>query len=74
MNYSSQSSGGTSVIISNGKGTVVVNGVAFPIPNYVLEKENNTSIINNQVYINGYELKENEVWKKTLKARWHKYF
>jgi len=34
---------------------------------------NNVSIINNRVYVDGYEYK-NGTWKKTFAAWWHKYF
>ena len=33
----------------------------------------NSTIINNKVYLNGYEIVDGE-WKKTLKALWYKWF
>lgn len=32
----------------------------------------NITVINNKVYINGYEWKDNQ-WKRTLKAMWYAY-
>jgi len=51
-------------------GTVVVNGVELPPPP---TKCYSTTIINNKVYIDGYEFK-NGKWKKTLRAWWHLWF
>lgn len=51
-------------------GTVVVNGVELPPPPTGCH---NTTVINNKVYIDGYEFK-NGKWKKTLKAWWHLWF
>ena len=51
-------------------GTVVVNGVELPPPP---TKCRSTTIINNKVYIDGYEFK-NGKWKKTLRAWWHLWF
>ena len=49
---------------------VTINGVKMP-PCPV--KGHNSTIINNKVYLNGYEL-VNGKWKKTLMALWHKWF
>ena len=61
-------------VISNGvaiiDNEVIINGVKMP-PCPV--KGHNSTIINNKVYINGYEL-INGKWKKTLRALWHKWF
>lgn len=63
-------------VISSNTGVVVIdnevtiNGVKMP-PCPV--KGHNSTIINNKVYLNGYELANGE-WKKTLKALWHKWF
>lgn len=51
-------------------GTVVVNGVELPPPPTSCH---NTTVINNKVYIDGYEFK-NGKWKKTLRAWWHLWF
>ena len=51
-------------------GTVVVNGVELPSPP---TKCRSTTIIDNKVYIDGYEFK-NGKWKKTLRAWWHLWF
>lgn len=49
---------------------VIVNGVKMPpCP----AKGCNSTIINNKVYLNGYEL-VNGKWKKTLTALWYKWF
>ena len=61
-------------VISNGvaiiDNEVIVNGVKMPpCP----AKGYSSTIINNKVYINGYEL-INGKWKKTLRALWHKWF
>ena len=49
---------------------IFINGQKIPSPPCPL---NNTTIINNKIYVNGYEYK-NGAWKKTLAALWHKYF
>lgn len=55
------------VIIGN---EVIVNGVKMPpCP----AKGHNSTIINNKVYLNGYELIDG-TWKKTLKALWYQWF
>ena len=54
------------VVIGN---KVTINGVEMPpCPT----KGYNSTIINNKVYIDGYEL-VNGKWKKTLRALWHKW-
>lgn len=55
------------VVIGN---EVTINGVKMPpCPT----KGYNSTIVNNKVYLNGYEL-VNGKWKKTLKALWYKWF
>lgn len=55
------------VVIGN---RVIVNGIEMPpCP----AKGHNSTIIDNKVYLNGYELVSGE-WKRTLKALWHKLF
>lgn len=63
-------------VISSNDGVVVIgnevtiNGVKMPpCPT----KGRNSTVINNKVYIDGYEL-VNGKWKKTLRALWHKLF
>lgn len=63
-------------VISNNVGIVVVgnevtiNGIKMPpCP----ASGHNSTIVNNKVYLNGYEL-INGQWKKTLKALWYKWF
>lgn len=49
---------------------VTINGVKMPpCPS----KGHISTVINNKVYIDGYELVNGE-WKKTLRALWHKWF
>ena len=57
------------VIIVGNKG-VFINGKEYPLPD---GKSTNSTIIDNHVVVNGYELK-NGKWKKTLRAIFHKYF
>ena len=51
-------------------GIVIVDGVQLPPPPTCC---NNVTIVNNNVYIDGYEFK-NGKWKKTLRAWWHLWF
>ena len=46
---------------------VVKDGRRYKLPN---GKANNVSIINGEVFIDGYQLKHG-VWKRTLRAIWH---
>ena len=57
------------VIIVGNKG-VFINGKEYPLPD---GESTNSTIIDNHVFVNGYELK-NGKWKKTLRAIFHKYF
>ena len=51
-------------------GKIVVNGKELPpCPT----NSRRVTIINNKVFIDGYEFK-NGVWKKTLRAFWHRWF
>lgn len=65
-------------VISSNSGVVVIgnevtiNGVKMP-PCPSKGHNYNSTIINNKVYLNGYELVNGE-WKKTLKALWYKLF
>ena len=55
------------VVIGN---EVTINGVKLPpCP----AKGHSSTVINNKVYIDGYEF-VNGTWKKTLRALWHKWF
>jgi len=63
---------GRNVVISDSKG-VVVNGVRVELPKGVTG--NISTIINGKIFINGYEFFEDEkVFRKTLRALWHKWF
>ena len=57
----------STVVVGN---EVTINGVKLPpCP----AKGCNCTVINNKVYIDGYEYINGE-WKKTLRALWHKLF
>ena len=67
INNSFITSNSDTVIIGN---EVTINGIKMPpCP----AKGHNSTIINNKVYLNGYEL-VNGQWKKTLRALWYKWF
>lgn len=69
MNISVQ--GGSSVVTSKGK--VFIDGKEIPLPKGM--KTGSQSVINGKVYIDGYEYFPAEgIFKKTLKALFHKYF
>ena len=57
---------GVSIAIKNNQ--VIINGITYSKPG----RGNNSTIINNKVYVNGYELVRGE-WKKTLRAVFYKY-
>lgn len=57
-------------VITIGDKAVFVNGERFPLPN---EKCSSSTVIDNHIFIDGYELK-NGKWKKTPRAIFHKYF
>ena len=56
------------VIVKNNE--VYINGEKMPS---CPTEGNNVSIVDNKVFIDGYEL-INGKWKRTLKALWHKWF
>lgn len=48
---------------------VVINGIELPqCPSK--SKHINSTIVNEKIYLNGYEFKNGE-WKRTLAALWH---
>lgn len=57
-------------VVTIGNKAVFVNGERFPLPN---DKCSSSTVIDNHIFIDGYELK-NGKWKKTLRAIFHKYF
>lgn len=59
----------SNVVVIGNEG-VFVNGKKYPLPNY---KCSPSTVINNHIFIDGYELKDGK-WKKTLRAVFHKYF
>lgn len=60
----------SSTIITSEK--IIINGIELPpLPNGA--GFTNCTVVNNKVYVNGYEFK-NGRWKKTLMALWHKLF
>lgn len=62
------------ITIQNGTcvcdGQVIINGAKLPPPPTSCH---NITMINDKVYIDGYEFK-NGKWKKTLRAWWHLWF
>ena len=66
-NYSASTKSSSTCVINN---EAIVDGVKMPpCP----AKGRNLTMINNKVYIDGYET-VNGKWKKTLKALWYKWF
>lgn len=57
-------------VITIGNQNVFVNGKKYTLPN---GKCSSSTVIDNHIFIDGYELK-NGKWKKTLRAIFHKYF
>lgn len=53
---------------------IIINGKKIEIPRHVSKTLSNSTIINDRVFINGYELKKDGTWKKTLLGLWHKWF
>ena len=43
------------------------------IPNPPCDSWTNVTVINNNVFVNGYEYKNGQ-WKRTLRALWHLWF
>lgn len=67
--HSVQFSGNHKIVISDS--SVFMDGMTYPLPN---DKEYHSStIINNDVFIDGYELKKGK-WKRTIRAMWHLLF
>jgi hypothetical protein len=61
---------GGAVIIPT-KRKIITNGISYDMPKGM--KGNNSTIINDKIYIDGFELVDGE-WKRTLKALWYKIF
>lgn len=59
-------------MINSSKRMVWAGGTGYYIPNHI--KTNSVTIVNNKVYIGGYELKENGEWKRTLRAFYYSFF
>ena len=57
------------VVVGN---NVTINGTKLP-PCPTKRKVHSSAVINDKVYIDGYEF-VNGKWKKTLKALWHRWF
>lgn len=60
------------IIVNSGKRFVIKDGKYYEIPKHI--KGNNVTTINDKIYINGYELKKNGSWKRTIIALWHMIF
>lgn len=63
---------GDSVVQSGNQ--VIINGKKIDIPKNVGRFSSNTTVINGKVFINGWELKKDGTWKRTLRALWHQLF
>lgn len=61
------------VIVQSGK-EIIINGKKVDVPKNVGRFGNNTTIINNKIFINGWELKKDGTWKRTFRALWHLWF
>lgn len=62
---------GVSTVINQSKRIVVINEKEIPFHSKMTGS--NMTTINGKVYIDGFEYK-NGVWKRTLKALFHKWF
>lgn len=60
------------IVIDGSKRFVYRNGEKITIPAYI--KGYNITNYNGKIYVDGYELKNNNEWKRTLKALWYKWF
>lgn len=52
---------------------IILNGETIPLPPGRRGKRTTTTVINDRVYVNGYEYIGGK-WKRTLKAIWHHLF
>lgn len=52
---------------------VIVDGVKLPTPPVKSDNYCNCTVIDNKVYINGFEYKRGK-WRRTLRAMWHNFF
>ena len=59
----------SNVVVIGNEG-VFANGKKYPLPSH---KCSPSTVINNRIFIDGYELKDGK-WKKTPRAVFHKYF
>lgn len=57
-------------IARNSNGVLEINGEQISYP---FAEIRNITMINNKVFVDGYEWKDG-AWKKTLRAMWHKWF
>lgn len=70
MNYSNiHINGDNNTVVKIQDDYDFINDVKYKLPG----RGYNSTVIDNKVYINGYEL-VNGKWKKTLRAIFHKYF
>lgn len=51
-------------------GKIILNGKEITLP---FKDYHNMTIINNSIFVDGYEYKNGE-WVKTFRALWHKWF
>lgn len=57
------------VVVGN---NVTINGTKLP-PCPTKRKVHSSTVINNNIYIDGYEFVDGK-WRKTLRALWHRWF
>lgn len=53
--------------------SIQLNGKTIPLPPGRRGKRTSTTVINDHIYVNGYEYTGGK-WKRTLKAIWHYLF
>lgn len=67
-----QMSNNNGIVINGKERYVYKNGQKVDIPDYI--KGNNITNIDGKVYVNGYKLKDDGTWKRSLIAMWHMLF
>lgn len=65
--------GSNNCIVGSVNDNVYINGKMIPPPPGCSKGYRSTTIIDNEVFINGYEWKDGK-WKRTLRALWHLIF
>lgn len=66
---------GLAVITSIKSKTITINKVTYPIPEHIAKRGNSVSIVDKQVFVNGFEFDQKQKkFKRSLKALYHLYF